>query len=341
MNLQSILKSPDQYLQSFDQADAVMFEMDRDAYARSIFLDRRIAAKSMDHKRTPRAALLDGLPAAPEPSRISYIFHIAHCGSTLLARALELKQENLVLREPYALRQLGVEAANRPGPDYERNVRLIRTLLARRYNPAGPVIVKANVPVNFMIPALMAPQSDQPAIFLHYGLEDYLLAILRSPMHRTWVQHVSNELAPGIEAVTGVRAGEESVAVAAARLWLAQVLLYDKALGDYSGARSLSAEALFEDPQAAIAAAFDLFGQSQSAETIAAIAASDLFQRYSKDPRHQFDNAQRVARRAKLKAELAAELEEARAWVAQAPASRRLPERLARPLVGEGCALLD
>lgn len=338
MKLQSILNSPDQYLQSFDGADAVFFEMDRDAYARSIFLDRRIAAKNMQYRRTPLADLLADVP--PEPVPISYIFHIAHCGSTLLARALDLKSENLVLREPYTLRQLGVDAAAGGAVDFDQKLRLVRSLLARRYNQSGPVIVKANVPVNCMIPALMDPQPSQPAIFLHYGLEDYLLAILRAPMHRNWVVQVTNELKGGVESKTGKIPEQESVPVAAARLWLWQMLQFQAALAAYPNAKSLGAEELFENPKRAIAAAFDLFGQKQSSETVAAIVGSELFTRYSKDPRHQFDNAQRVERRARLKQELAAELQEARAWVLQNPAAGQLPERLARPLSGEGCSLL-
>ncbi len=335
MNLQSILSSPDLYIQSFDRDEAIVFEMDQSAYQRSIFLDRRIAAKNMEHKRVRRSDVLAATKdAAPGP--INYIFHIAHCGSTLLARALELPGQNLVLREPYTLRQLGAEAAS--GIEDEATVRMMRVLLGRRYNLSGPVIVKANVPVNFMIPSLMRPQAERAAIFLHYALEDYLLAILRSQMHRDWVLHVSNELKPGIEKLTGALAADESVAVSAARLWLAQILQFDRALAEFPNAKSLSAEDLFETPKAVLEAAFALFGQPQSEATIDAIVSSDLFTRYSKDPRHKFDNAQRVARRAKLKEDLASELEAGRAWaIAHA---EQLPARLAKPLVGDGCDLL-
>lgn len=337
MNLQAIFETPDLFLHSFDEADAVFLEMDRDAYFRSIFTDRRISPKSTNQHRAPCADLFAAM-ASIEPAPTSYVFHVAHCGSTLLARALDLKEQNLVCREPFALRQLGVKAAR--GEESAQLVRLARTMLGRRYNPAGPVIVKANVPVNFMIPALMDPAPDQRAILLYYALDDYLLAILRSAMHRGWVQHVSDELRPGIEELTGPRTVDESVAVMAARLWLTQMLQFQQALTAYPNARSLSAEDLFESPNATLAASFSHFGQPQGAETIDAIVRSDLFSRYSKDPKHQFDNAQRVVRRGKLKVELAAELNEARAWVMRQSAAQQLPQRLAKPLVGDGAVLL-
>ena len=335
MKSQPILRNPDLFLQSFEERDAVFFEMDREAYFRSIFTDRRISPKNPVPQRMPIAELLSAT-AKVEPAPVRYIFHIAHCGSTLLARALDLKEQNLVCREPFALRQLGVKAAR--GEESAQLVRLARTMLGRRYNPAGPVIVKANVPVNFMIPALMDPAPDQRAILLYYALDDYLLAILRSAMHRGWVQHVSDELRPGIAARTGPRTVDESVAVMAARLWLTQMLQFNQALSAYPNGKSLGAEDLFERPKEAIAAAFTHFGQTQSEAAIDAIVASDLFTRYSKDPRHQFDNAQRVERRAKLKIELAGELDEARAWATAR--AHALPARLSKPLLGEGPSLL-
>jgi len=337
MNLQALFENPDLFLHSFDEADAVFLEMDRDAYLRSIFTDRRISPKTANQHRV-RCADLFARMESIQPAPVSYIFHIAHCGSTLLARALDLKDENLVCREPFSLRQLGVKAAR--GEEAAQLVRLARTMLGRRYNSAGPVIVKANVPVNFMIQALMDPAPDQRAIFLYYALDDYLLAILRSAMHRGWVQHVSNELQPGIEVLTGPRGADESVAVMAARLWLTQMLQFQQALAAYPNARSLCAEDLFESASATLAASFSHFAPPQSAETIEAIVRSELFSRYSKDPKHQFDNAQRVERRGKLKVELAAELSEARAWVMRQPAARQLPQRLAKPLTGDGAVLL-
>lgn len=338
MNLQTIFESPDAFLHSFDHGEAVFFDMDRDAYQRSIFTDRRISPKNQNPSRI-RCADLFARMESVEPQPVRYIFHIAHCGSTLLARALDLRDQNLVCREPFALRQLGAQAANGAGGEFDQLVRLTRTMLGRRYNASGQVIVKANVPVNFMIPALMAPQANEPAIFLHYGLEDYLLAILRSQMHRGWVQHVSDELRPGIEALTGPRSANEGIPELAARLWLTQMFQFDAALATYPNAKSLGAEDLFERPKDVISAAFTHFNQPQDAAVIDAIVASDLFSRYSKDPRHQFDNAQRVERRAKLKVELAGELDAARAWVSAR--GEKLPTRLAKPLVGLGPLLLS
>jgi hypothetical protein len=288
------------------------------------------------------AAHAKNAPVAPKG--VGFIFHIAHCGSTLLARALDLRNVNLVCREPMALRQLGVEAADfygaAPPEDWRRRTELAWTLLSRRYNPDGPVIVKANVPVNFALAPLMALGPEQPAILLFYPFEDYLLAILRSDMHRAWVDRVSGELARGIAAIVGGAGGDDSIVVKAARLWLAQLLIYAEALEQLPNAVSLNAEDLFNTPEKALFASFAHFGMPQTQETVDAIVGSDLFARYSKDPRLQFDNAQRIERLGRLRTSLAGELDEARQWLSQCAAAARLPLRLSRPLVGAGARLI-
>ena len=123
---------------------------------------------------------------------MSFIFHTGHCGSTLLAKALEVTDDVLVCREPLALRQLGVEyafeIAGRTVPEnWSERLGLVLALLGRRYNETSQVIVKANAPVNFIIPQVLAEITSGPPLFLYFSLEDYILAWMRSPNHRNWL----------------------------------------------------------------------------------------------------------------------------------------------------------
>lgn len=341
MDVRSLFDSPDFFPLAFEPQAIVLAEMDRDAYNRSIFCDARISPKAPP-ARAPIAPLLDYNAAHPaRPPNIGYIFHVAHCGSTLLARALDVKAANLVIREPMLLRQLGVQRTAHFGtqaPDeWRKRFDLATTMLNRRY-VAGPVIVKANVPVNFVVDELMAVGPQQAAIAIHFSLEHYLQAILRSPNHRRWVESVSQELKGGIEGVVGAAAPAQSHAVAAARLWLAQMLIYDAALRKYPNAVSLNAEDLFDTPRDVTAAAFRHFGQAIDEPALDAIVAGDLFSRYSKNPNVAFDNAARHERRCALAAEIAPEVAEARAYISAS--GHTLPDRLPKPLVGEAPLLL-
>jgi len=301
LTVDDLFASPDHYLHSFDGDAAVFVPMDRAAYHRSIFLDRRISP-ARDGVMGVAAGALAGKGGKPAPA--AWIFHVAHCGSTLLARALDQPSTNLVLREPLALRQLAL------APDPERLAVTLK-MLSKRYRADAPSIVKANVPVNFLLPDLVASDPNARAIFLHYGLRNYLLAILRNDKHRAWVRNVTGQLKAYLGDLSALPDAE-----CAAALWLAQMRAFAAAIAALPNARSLDAEDFFAAPREFVALAAGHLDVPMTGEEIQALVDGPLFSTYSKNPELPFDNAARVARRAELEDILAPELEQAQAWIA-------------------------
>lgn len=337
-----LLRTPDRHLFAFEGDQAIFLPVDRMAYHRSIFLDDRIAVGAARAAAVPVDALAEVVRGAtfPEPR---WIFHMAQCGSTLLARALDVLDRSLVLREPLALRQLGVDAAGGGqacNDAWEARLRIAAALAARRFHPDAPAIVKANVPVNFMLPRLLSLTPGAPAIFLYLPLSAYLLAVLRGDGHRGWVERVTTELRPGIEAVAGSIEGA-SITVRAAALWLAQMRLYQDALDGHPRSCSLNAADLFASPAAVLRAAFSVMGVPMAEAAIKAIVAGDLFATHAKNPAMKFDTAARQFRETALARTLKQELDEARAWIERRLPSHPLSGRLIKPLIGAAPALLD
>ena len=323
-----MLASPDDYLFAFEGETAILLPMDRAAYRRSIFLDDRIDPASESARHPAWGGLV-----APAPAPVTgWIFHVAHCGSTLLARALD-QGDRLVLREPLALRQVALDA-----PDGSR-LALVTGLLARRYDPRLMTIVKANVPVNFIIADILAPTPQAPAILLHFPLADYLTAILRSPASRQWLRGITDALRPAIIAAAGALPDDD--AGRAAALWLAQMRVYAAALARFPMVYSLDADVLFRAPDDVLMAASALFGEPFTADAVATITSGPLFTTYSKNPAFAFDDAARRARQAAQAATLAPEIAAARDWVRAHTATSSLPDRLPRPLVASERGLLD
>ncbi|MET1111747.1 MAG: hypothetical protein ABWX67_09505 [Allosphingosinicella sp.] len=300
LTLDDLFASPDHYLQSFEGDAAIFVPMDRAAYHNSIFLDHRIFPASNGSMRVPVAALGGEVR---RPAATGWIFHVAHCGSTLLARALDDPSLNLVLREPLALRQ---QAFAR---DPER-LALTAAMLSKRYREDLPTIVKANVPVNFLLPDLVALDPQAQSIFLYSSLRDYLLAILRSDNHRGWLQRVTAQLAAYLGDLSPLSDAERCAA-----LWLAQMRAFTAAIELMPNARALDAEAFFAAPRPILKAAAAHLGVPLGDGAIEAIVAGPLFSTYSKNPELPFDNEARLARRAELEAPLAPELDRAQAWI--------------------------
>jgi len=301
LTIDDLFASPDHYLHSFEGDAAVFVPMDRAAYHRSIFLDGRISPAGSGAMRLPFGTLAG---KGPQPAPTGWIFHVAHCGSTLLARALDQQAANLVLREPLALRQLALT------PDAQR-LAVTLAMVSKRYRADRPTIVKANVPVNFLLPELVASDPGARAIFLHCGLRDYLLAILRNDKHRAWVRNVTGQLKAYLGDLSALPDAE-----CAAALWLAQMCAFAAAIAALPNARSLDAEDFFAAPSQFLALAAAHLEVPMSASEIQSLVDGPLFSTYSKNPELPFDNQARMARRAELEVAIAPELEQAQAWIA-------------------------
>lgn len=328
--------TPERHLLALDRGDALFVRMDRGAYHRSIFLDRRIEALDARPVRVALAPLVEAARDRKIP-RTGWIFHVAHCGSTLLSRLIDRIDGSLVLREPPPLRQLGIAAASGAAGDaWHGRLRLAAAMAGRRFDAARPTVVKANVPVNFILGELLALDPGAPAILLHFALEPYLLAVLGSASHRAWIDRLTEQLAPALTARVGLSPGATTPERAAA-LWLAQMTMFDAALRAHPAARSLDAETLFAGP-AAVAAA-------TAAHLRLALPPGDeadpgLISSYSKDPSRRFDETDRQARAAERRDALGDEIGAARRWIDAAPAARDLPTCLDRPLLGDPAILL-
>jgi hypothetical protein len=303
LTLDDLFASPDHYLHSFEGASAVFMPMDREAYHRSIFLDARISPAANRTMKVPAGALVD---PARKPAPTGWIFHVAHCGSTLLARALDRREGNLILREPLALRQIALS----PDP---AGLALTAAMLSKRYRADLPTIVKANVPVNFILPELAALDPDARAIFLYATLGDYVLAILRSDNHRQWLRGVTAQLAAHLGDLSALSDAERCAA-----LWLAQIRAFAEATALLPGARAQDAEILFSEPRRVLEAAAAHLAVPMSEGEPGEIVEGPLFATYSKNPEKPFDNEARLARRSALEAPLAEELAQARRWVESA-----------------------
>lgn len=300
LTLDDLFASPDHYLHSFEDGAAVFMPMDRAAYHRSIFLDARISPAADQVMKVPAGALTD---PARKAAATGWIFHVAHCGSTLLARALDRPSANLVLREPFALRQLALS------PDGPR-LALTAAMLSKRYRQDLPTIVKANVPVNFLLPELVAVDPGARAVFLYATLRDYLLAILRSDNHRDWLRRVTRQLAPHLGDLSSLSDAERCAA-----LWLAQIRAFTEAIRRLPNARALDAEDFFSDPRTILKAAAAHLEVPMSDEEVDSTVSGPLFATYSKNPEEPFDNRARLARKAELEGPLAGEIDQARRWL--------------------------
>ena len=342
MDPNTFFSLPDAYPLEFGQGKVSLAPMTRETYARSIFLDSgRIVAAGQQGWVFAIDAMLQEFERRQVPIRpLKFIFHLAHCGSTLLSRALDVPGRTLVLREPYTLRQLGASAASRPeGPGnpeiWQRCLRMMTGLLSRRWSDQEEVLVKANVPVNFIIDPLLAVAPPSRGVLLHCGFERYVLSVLKTRDHQNWVANVTRHMAGGIATTPGLASVDPAVLTtpeAAACLWLAQMRRFEAALAAHGGLASLDCDAFFADPATVLPAVVRWLGVDIPDEQIAGIAASELFRRHGKDPGRPYGQADRERELALLAEGMAQPLEQARRWLHGVAGDSTADLALGRPL---------
>ncbi len=341
ITLERIFSDPSLYLHSFDGEDARFVDLSREEFAQSIFFDRRIKREGEMIYRVPVDVLLGSMDdAGPAASPVNFIHHVAQCGSTLLSRAIDRPQGALAIREPNALRQLGVEATSSPHlrGDWAERLRLTLRLLSKRFED-GPVVIKGNVPTTMIALPIEQFVPRQTGILLHFPLDDYLAAVLRTPQHAEWVRSITDELNIGRYEIVG-DLDALSIPQRAAALWALMIGQFARLLAINPALRSLDANRLFDEPHATVSAASDLFGLGMSNEDVAQQVEGGLFKTYAKNPDVDYDPAQRVTRREETKRDYPDAIREARDWVMARKDDIQLPESLARPLVGDGAPLL-
>jgi hypothetical protein len=339
ISVQDLAEDPSLFLLALEPRAAHFQRMSRDEFHRSIFLDKRIAGAAESRFQVPIDIIRHQQWPEPSSRPVGLIFHVAHCGSTLLARALDLPGRSLVLREPTAIRRLGVEA--RATGTVDRDIlRFALSLLGKRWDGDAPVVVKANVPANFIADEILAIEGDVPAILLYLPLNNYVAAVMRTEAHAKWVDTVFEELrladsgwiASGNPASTPERAG---------CLWYAQMQIFAEVIATNPRARSLDAHMLFERPAETVHQAAELFGIAISTEEAEEIAAGDIFATYSKNPTLDYDLEVRAAREEDAMRRLASPIAEAQSWVRRACTSKPIPDSFDRPLIGGPVALLN
>jgi hypothetical protein len=293
------------------------------AREQAAFLDERAMPPAPEGRWAPLAAL----EAVPPPPRAAHaIFHIGHCGSTLLSRLLEAAPAVQALREPLPLRTLADAWPSRGGAcarfsdtQADALLRGVWRALSRPLAPAVHVVVK---PTSRCIPlaqALLDGFADARVVLLDMPLRPWLATLLKSEASLTDVATASDERLAWLHArglATEHALHALDVPAQCALGWLAEQLRFAELARGPQARRVLRVdfEALLAEPSATLATVAAHFALDAGA--LAAAVASPHWQRYSKAPEHAYRVDDRRHDIALAKARFGAEVEAGVAAVA-------------------------
>lgn len=242
---------------------------------------------------------LDALPLAPATlPPLHFIFHIGHCGSTLLSRLLQEWPCVQSLREPLPLRTLST-LRQEPGSDsaifsaaqWQGMLHTLLALWARPLPGIDATTLKATSSCNGLIEPILATTPASRAILLDMSLEPYLATLFKSP------DSVRDAAAGAAERLAFLRDTLQddlpslhalSLPQLCAMGWLAEQLRFNELTDGAHASRVLRIrfEALLQDPRHALQRIAAHLGWS--AEGVQAAVASSAWGRYSKAQDHAY-----------------------------------------------------
>ncbi len=159
-------------------------------YRRAAFLDERaLGQRPIAGANFPLQQLHQHLLHRPgNPVAMHWLFHIGHCGSTLVSRLLDQQPGVLGLREPLPLLELAAIRMEVEDPAlrfdravYRSALNLVLALLARGFADTRAVLVKPTSVVLNLADDILSMQPPSQAAFLWIDLESWLCLMLRSP----------------------------------------------------------------------------------------------------------------------------------------------------------------
>lgn len=311
--------------------------LDSEALRREAFLDARKNAAVSAWAEARIADLAPHIAASPPAS---YIFHSAFCGSTLLARALDVRGRTLALKEPNIALEL--VNARRAHPAYQADAvwrehrDVVLTLLERRRARDERIVIK---PTNLALPlAPIIMERGSPVLFLYGSLREFLLSILKKGEEgRAFARKMFNIFAMDKTALGAIEPRQAMALTdlqVAALGWRHQLEEFDRLLAAPAGA-SLDYAGFIAAPEALLKAASAALRLDLPDSALAAAARGPIFKTDAKFSDKPFTVQSRESANADLEARHGNELALIASWAEKTALSRDLtlplPKALARP----------
>ena len=321
---QQIIERVQYYPVQFDGPNLVFVEMTRENYTESLFLmPSRLKHVGSQAIAIPFDQVMDAVAQTsfdlPAPK---LILQIAHCGSTLLSRALDIDPHSLVLREPYALRQLNASMLQTGGGiseqlSHKRALASLVCLYSRRFGVDQSVLIKGNVPLNFVVDELHSVMPNLNGIMLYVDLKDYLISILKAEQRRAWAKHVVAELSiklKSTEEFSNLDLASLTDGQNALILWLQQIRIFETLAQSNNQLVALNAQKLFGGPTKVITECCQHLALKITEHDIQALKQTGLFEQHAKQPNLAYTSEIRAADNEQLRETYANEIDQSVDW---------------------------
>lgn len=270
---------------------------------------------------------------------VHFILHSGFCCSTLLARAFDLDNIAMGLKEPVILQDAaGYYFAATDKQKAGEVVRNLLALLARPFNPSETTIIKPSCIVNGLAEPFMRMLPESRSVIIHAPLPVFLGSIARKQISgRLWAREQFAELRKmdlidlGFDDDQHFRQTDLQIAAAG---WLAQQAIFQNLVQRFGADRvkTIDSEMLLANPNEAIAAMSYLYQLKLDAEQIRQIVDGPAFTSHSKHGT-EFDRKGRDEERNSGESPHADEIAKVAFWAEKVAEAVGIDLKLKAPLI--------
>lgn len=251
------------------------------------FLDQRVLKQGMSYEWTgwgQFAAVAGAIPAKLP----AYIFHIGHCGSTLLSRLVSAATGTPALREPLPLRSIAFDqsdgaAALLSADDRQARLGIFERVWARG---AAQTVVKAT---SMCTNVMDLVDAGAAMVFVYQLVEVHLAVVLAGENKLQDLRGFAQNRYRRLQAfdVDMAPLAELSVGELAALSWLAEVVSASSALRQRQVV-TLEFDRFLEHPADSLAAVCEGLGMNVTLDACRTAVNGPIMRRYSKAPEHEY-----------------------------------------------------
>lgn len=321
-------------------------QMQRDDYVQNSFLDDRLIS-SGDRFNTNTEALLSACDQkiSTPLKRLSFIFHLAFGGSTLISRCLDKPGVCLAYKEPYLIHQLSFLTRknwiyktidNEPRILDKKLAGLSIDLLSRTFDPEELPLIKPSESCNNLIASLLNSRPYAKGIILYTNLTSFAVSMLKHKTRRDYMKASLTRAQTDLEHMgfktlkyDGLTDGE-----AVAYLWFSQMVhFYSLLKDDALPLRSLYAPNFFDRPVEVLMALSNYYNMQHEEADFQKHVENGAFTKDAKFSDKTYNAQTELKEKEAAQQKLQNEIDQAYRWIEDIKKTSPFPDRLPKALV--------
>ncbi len=270
--------------------------------AAASFLDQRVLKQSTRGSWVPWPEITESVKGRITSKQPSLIFHVGHCGSTLLSRLLAFAEETQSLREPLPLRTLAQDLADeddgRSFLNRQQRLERLQILLGLWGRGARHTIIKATSVCSDLLPEINLLEPEARSVFVYNRPETHIATLLAGQNAFVDLRGFAQLRLQRLQQATGldIHLSQLSLGQLAVVSWLSEAASITASLEELADrVKLLEFEALLQNPAETLANLFTHLGIPADSAVVEKAVQSPVLQTYSKAPEHRYNAETRAA----------------------------------------------